>query len=41
MFAYVGGKYRQAKWISKYLPKTLTDTRKYSAVQCGHTSTEI
>ena len=21
MFAYVGGKYRQAKWISKYLPK--------------------
>ena len=32
MFAYVGGKYRQAKWISEYLPK---DFERYAEVFGG------
>ena len=32
MFSYIGGKYRQAKWISKYVPK---DIEKYAEVFGG------
>jgi len=32
MFSYIGGKYRQAKWISKYVP---IDIEKYAEVFGG------